>query len=439
MKIKPFSFFCQILITLLIVGQFASVAFAENLCIAKGYTMGFFNGVWNSPVQAADGMAALRDLKGNTFNNEPVQYESFYNHTGSTAGGTGLQDIAEVFEQRAAEIDSSGELGKRWEFFWESLSGEKTLTKKLIDLFPSAASVFSSLYTDIVSKIMAGWSYLLSNPPTEADYAIHNTRLDALAVQRQKLILVAHSQGNLFVNHAYDHIMPIIGSDSVKVAHIAPASTTLRGEYLLANIDLVINGLRAQGLSTVPDINLTLPASISDVSGHALVGTYLDASRPGHSAVNTMITIAMQALTSPVTTGNTGSFTITMTWNGYGDVDLHTFEPNGAHVYYASKTGVVGYLDVDNVVSDGPEHYYASCDSNILQTGVYHVGINNYARATGRIATVQVATSMNGVLATKTLSVGPVLGGSGNASPISVYDVTVTKDATTGKFLFSVN
>ena len=204
-----------IFIVVFILSQNAAAAAAtvtNDLCLATGYTLGFFNGVWNSPAQAGDGLAALRDLKGATFNNEPIQYEAFYNHTGTSAGGTGLQDLAEVFEQRALEIDSTGELGKRWEFFWESLSGDKTYLQKIVDIFPNAGSLFSQLYTDMSSKIAAGWAYLLSNPPTEADYASHDTRLDALALQKQKLMLVAHSQGNLFVNHAYDYILPKVGN-----------------------------------------------------------------------------------------------------------------------------------------------------------------------------------------------------------------------------------
>lgn len=295
-----------LLFFLLTIGECGIVLSAtatNDPCIASGYTLGFFNGVWNTPLQAADGIAALRALRGTTLNGEPIQYEVFYNHTGSTAGGSGMQDIAEVFEQRAVEIDSSGELGKRWEFFWENLNGEKNFTQKIIDLFPNAGSLFSQLYTDIISKSVAGWAYLLSNPPTESDYAGHNTRLDALALQRQKLMLVAHSQGNLFVNHAYDYISPKVGAGSVEVGHIAPASTTLRGDYVLTDIDLVINGLRAQGLTTVPAININIPLSSSDPSGHTLIGTYLDATRAARTRVNLMISTAMQALKTPSTTG----------------------------------------------------------------------------------------------------------------------------------------
>lgn len=446
MKTKLFIFIKYILIVSIICVHINSNAFAENLCQARGYTFGFFNGVWTSHISAIVKALFLGDYAnvGMKFNDEPVQFEAFYNHTGSEVGATGAQDIAEVFEQRAAEIDSSGELKKRWEYFFENIAGEKTLTNKLLTLFPTATDLFSQLYTDFISKAIAGWAYLLSNPPTEADYLKNNTRLDALAAQRQKLMLVAHSQGNFFVNHAYEHIVSKVGASSVKVVHIAPASYTLYGDYRLADIDLIINGLRIQGLNSVRENNLTLPVSVADPSGHMLLETYLDPSRRGRQEISELILKAMQQLTTPATGGNVGAFTVTLTWDGTGDVDLHVSEPNGAHVYYEQKVGIVGYLDLDNVIGfgagyDQPEHYCSSCDSTILQPGVYSVGINNFYNATGRTATVQVSSSKGGVIATKTLSVGAERGSAGNQSPIHVLNVTVSKDAKTGQFTYTAN
>ncbi len=415
-----------------------SVAADTDLCLATGYTLGYFNGVGNTEFQAKAALAKLESMRGTKFNNEPVQYEVFYNHTGSTAGATLLQDLAETFMQRAAEIDASGELGNRWEFFWESLTFDKPLTDKLTGFIPNISRFFSQLYTDIATKTMAALSSLLSNPPTEADYNEHNTRLDALAVQQQKLMLVAHSQGNLFMNHAYDHISPKVGEASVKAVHVAPASPTLRGDYLLADIDLVINSLRIQGAGSVPPINIILPVSVSDLSGHGLVETYLDPTRAARNLVDTMITTAMQALASPPTSGTPGAFSVTLTWDGLGDLDLHTFEPSGAHVYYESRAGDAGFLDVDNTIADGPEHYYVSCDPAVIQTGTYRMGINHFTNGAGRKATVQVSTSKGGTLLTKTVDVGAENGKDGNASPTPVLDVVVSKNEA-GVYSFTAN
>lgn len=412
---------------------------AKDLCVGTGYTFGFFNGVWNTQEQASKGMMLLSRLYGQTYNGEPIQYEAFYNHTGSSAGATSAQDLAEVFIQRADEIDASGELGKRWEYFWENLYGEnRTLTDQIVELLPSSVSLIEQLYTNMSSQLVAAMSDLLSNPPTEADYATHNSRLDALALQQQKMMLVAHSQGNLFVNKGYDHIVSTLGADSVKVVHIAPASPTLRGEHVLADIDLVINGLRIQGLDSVPPVTIALPFSSADLSGHTLADTYLDVSRAARGDIKTLVGDAMSSLIAPPTQGNAGSFTVTLTWDGPGDVDLHVTEPLGSHVYYGHASGESGYLDVDNTSAYGPEHYFATCDSSALAPGEYSVGINNYSRATGRVATIQAASSTGGVIATQRVTVGPELGSSGNYSPSSVFSILVAKDDATGNVTYSL-
>lgn len=267
---------------------------------SKSYTLGFFNGVWNTQDQATSGRDALRILIGDTYNNEPVKYELFYNHTGSSVGVTALQDLAETFIQRSAEIDASGELGKRFEYFWEFIGSSKpTFLDKIKGIFSNALSLFDALYTAVNTKLVAIISYFASNPPTETDYATHNSQLDALAADGQKLMLVGHSQGNLFMNHGYDHILPVVGKDRVAAAHIAPASPTLRGDYVLVNIDLVINALRIQGANSVPDNNLDINTSRVDVSGHTLIGTYLDPRREGRGRVKTMIETGIGKLECP--------------------------------------------------------------------------------------------------------------------------------------------
>ena len=80
------------------------------------------------------------------------------------------------------------------------------------------------------------------------------------------------------------------------MVHVAPAPPTLRGEHLLADIDLVINGLRLQGINTVAPININLPTSKSDLSGHTLVGTYLDAARAAREKINGMVQAVLSRL-----------------------------------------------------------------------------------------------------------------------------------------------
>ena len=446
-----------------LVGGSVSTSFADTqtngLCTPSGYTVGFFNGVFNSYPDAINGLNAIWQLRGgvatgDTFKNEPVEYELFYNSSGGNAGSdaTLLQDVMEVFIQRANEIDRSGALASRKEIVWELIKGDNKLLHKLAGSSsnPEFESWRVKLENEIKTKIIAKLAGAVSSPPTQSDSIKHKTRLDALAIQRQKLMFIAHSQGNLFMNEAYRYIKPKIGEESVKVVHIAPASVEKYGDVWLAEIDNVINGLRLTGnvLPFSPELSkdkfpLTwsdiLPFGKSgDIFGHELIATYLDKSRIAKNLINSSIIKAMNALATPTTgTGNVGSFTVTLTWNGSGDVDLHTFEPNGFHSYYSNREGPVGFLDVDNRSANGPERYFASCDPNILQTGTYKIGINNYSRASGRIATLQVATK-EGVIFNKTLGVGAERGSSGDQNPIQAVNVDVSKDATTGKFKISI-
>lgn len=402
----------------------------SNICAIRGYTVGFFNGVWNTLPQAIDGRLALQELMGDEYNSEPVEYENFYNNTGNTAGGTMAQDIAEVFIQRANEFDDSGEFARRFEYIWEASTNlDRPLLSRLWASMSAPRELLETIYTSIMTKVFAGWSYLLSNPPTELNYAQHRLTIDTLATEGQKMLFVAHSQGNLFVNPAFDYAKSKLSSNSVAAVHIAPASLTLRGPHVLADIDAVINGLRAFGWDSVPPVNLNLPLSSRDASGHTLVDTYLDGSRAGRARVEEMGRQGLASLATPDAIGSRGFFTTMLTWDGAGDVDLHTFEPGGAHVYYSSMRGQVGALDVDNTWANGPEHYYASCDPARLQEGSYRIGINNYARAAGRTATVQVTFAQGGQPVTRVLDVGPVRGAGGDSSPIPVLTVNITKDA----------
>jgi hypothetical protein len=63
----------------------------------------------------------------------------------------------------------------------------------------------------------------------------------------------------------------------------------LRGEHILADIDLVINGLRTTGINTVPPANVVLPTSSRDVTGHGFEPTYMDKARAAYARTKALI------------------------------------------------------------------------------------------------------------------------------------------------------
>ncbi|MEO6923281.1 MAG: hypothetical protein ABI142_05600, partial [Bryocella sp.] len=106
-----FLFRSMVLLLSIMMVSASSAQTGTTPCVL-GYSVGFFNGVGNTEVDGVDGrnavQAAVRDVTGDpddTYNNEPVTYQLYYNHTGSTVGASTAQDVAEVFIQRANELD----------------------------------------------------------------------------------------------------------------------------------------------------------------------------------------------------------------------------------------------------------------------------------------------------------------------------------------------
>ncbi|GAA4328126.1 hypothetical protein GCM10023144_13600 [Pigmentiphaga soli] len=404
------------------------------LCEPAGYVVGFFNGVWNTRAQADESLRHLRETAGEVFDGARLDYELFYNQTGiGRAGASALEDIAEVFIQRADELD--GALSNRWEIFWELLAGapgglaaRRRAADVIAEAGPALKDLLHAVYTDLIAKSAAGWSALLSDPPLASAYAAQRTRIQGLLAEGRKLILVAHSQGNLFMNQAYREAAAKAGSGRIRAIHVAPASPTLSGPHVLADLDLVINALRLQGAASVPPITAYLPAGhlLTDPSGHMFAATYLATDLQSGQQTADALQAALRALVTPGSPENAGFFTATITWDGPGDVDLHVAEPGGAHVYYRQRHGDSGYLDTDDTVADGPEHYYATCDAARLLPGIYQIGINPYASTEARRVTLQIATAADGEVFSRTTDAGPARGDTGNDTPRPIVRVEVT-------------
>lgn len=271
--------------------------------------IGFFNGVANTRDAAQSSMKRLEVEFGSQHKDTPLKYEWFYNQTACGEGILGkpscLEDVAEVFDQRTREL--GGVFATRWETFWDILAGhhhqEVSLTGRLVDLLgnggnallqwldASVNAILNQLVRDTLKLIT-----LFKDSPTYENRANHMERLWRHADEGSSVVLVAHSQGNLFVNSAFDALKAFKPDAQAQVVHVAPASPTLRGEYVLADIDLVINALRATGLNSVPDVNINLPVSKIDRSGHGFEPTYLDAARASHARTRGLIVQSLDAL-----------------------------------------------------------------------------------------------------------------------------------------------
>lgn len=81
---------------------------------------------------------------------------------------------------------------------------------------------------------------------------------------------------------------------------------------------------------------------------------------------------------------------IELVWDGPGDIDLYLLLPNGERCYFQNPTTSGAVLDVDNRVSDGPEH--VTMEKAI--PGDYKVFVHYYAPVGGRLTPVPWRVTM---------------------------------------------
>lgn len=260
----------------------------------------------------------------------------------------------------------------------------------------------------------------------------------SLLFEGQKVLVTAHSQGNFYANLASDALAidpsasqdwPSFGIVSVanpdnRVGNLFlgddPPYTTFVNDLIMAAIRPITGALPGNA-----GINLHV---IDDFSSHQFLKSYM---RPGSSSQARIlgeVHDVLEALPSPSNGSGNGVITVTLTWEHETDIDLHVFEPDGTHVFYANKVGDSGFLDRDNTTGFGPEHYYVACDT--LQTGTYHIGVNYYNGIDPESVHIQVAAGLQA--RSFDLVLPTPLGPDGNDSPQPVADIIVTGNATTG-------
>lgn len=241
-----------------------------------------------------------------------------------------MEDFVETFDQRLQE--ENGLLKGRFELFFGTLSGGGTWWSNIIDAIPEVALTLKEFSDFVHTGTVEAIIDLLSSPPTLADYEAHKTKIDTLKEAGSKFLFVAHSQGNLFANAAYDYVEPDIGSDSIKTVHIAPASITLNGEHTLADLDLVINSLRLQG-GSIPSITNGIPVYSSrppglngttDILGHGLLEIYLNQNLSTAARIKGHIEDAFDTLEFSKYKSNSGTLIV------FGEEYVYTCNSDGS-------------------------------------------------------------------------------------------------------------
>jgi hypothetical protein len=376
-----------------------------SYCDKQTYVF-FGNGMFNEQSIAASG---LRKLKRNItlagdLQDDDWKFELSYNHN------EGATSLLEVFRQRMGDQTAS---------YWRWLGN--------LDIAPD-------WFQSATRSVASGFDLL--EAVVDEDLRRHIQRYEGLLMAGNRVLVVAHSQGSLYANAAHTQLakkgLPMDAFGIVSVAN--PASRVAGdGPYFTLLNDLVIYGVSLVFPNTLPG-NIENTIDDKDWTHHNFIDAYLNGDQSGPLIVDTVLNEA-EALSWPEAQVGRGPISVTLTWGEQPDVDLHIFEPNWSHVYYADPIGESGHLDHDDTSAYGPEHYYVgNCDQ--LETGRYGVAVNYYRGSAPETAHIQIQAG--DIIRDFSTYLFMAYGSSGNSRARTVASIDVIDDPEQG-YVFKVN
>ena len=265
---------------------------------APGYVIAYVNGLSTDPVGAQDGVDALSAVYGAQYNNQPVSYTLFYAPTDGL-----MQDVVNAFAQR---VKSSPGLTDRWELIWDTLDGGGGAISDLaIAENPSLNSLVGDLKATFLNGLSSNVKSLNSNNEFQPAVDQFTSALTTYYTQQKKTLVVAHSQGNVYLNTAYDAVKPQQKTDSLRTVEVATPTATVRdpqGRYVTSTTDLVIQTV-ALTLGNVEPANTDGPilaALSSDTGyGHKFVDIYMNPNYKLMPAIRARADSNLEALQPP--------------------------------------------------------------------------------------------------------------------------------------------
>lgn len=234
------------------------------------------------------------------------------------------------------------------------------------------------------------------------------TAIEERVLSGRRVIVVAHSQGNLFTEAAYailkTRLSPVQLSSLQFVGVAVVSHTTPSDKWLTISTDYAV--YRAYPANTLDiDVsplgydnsprgnfdavayygndNSSNSATYDNLSKwdpyarHSFTDIYLNEKvvlNEDHSVsildrIRDLVKQALLQTTASTPVISLSPISATLSWvnAGHTDMDLHVIEwldRNLQHVYYDNKMGVLGYLDLDDTNGPGPEHYFYNIDNS---------------------------------------------------------------------------
>ena len=223
----------------------------ETQAVCKPFTRVYFaNGVWNDAKSAVDGLDALMGLGIADPPRSTLAYLNMFN-----PGRGKLSDVVEVFEQKQRENP-----GLPWAEFWR-------WTRGLAGVAPGQplreflAGLESRLASELHAIRLAPAQYL-AEIDAIAELYVHNVKgaLDA----GQNVLIVAHSQGNLFANEVFDRlkVRGFSKRKSVKLVGVATPANLMpdpTGQYTTLGANLFATGVFNGADRVIQSLSLVTP------------------------------------------------------------------------------------------------------------------------------------------------------------------------------------
>ena len=291
-------------ITLLAAGSLASliglsgrsVAATSPTCASTGTALYFGNGV-NKTFDQAQEMADddLPGLAEEANVTDVAEIGVAYNRTDGL-----LEDVLETLEQKEAEDPRFG-----W-FLLNNVTGYLLRGLNVlgtINLPSGGPALIAALQTIINQGIVDSDSQ--TGTFYDSDVADQVSAYDQdLAVNGYRVVVVAHSQGNLCANAAHAALVVSDGAyiGSFGIVGVAdPAEITFNG-YVTSDDDVVINTLRNLGRTVLP-ANVHVAVNDSDFLGHGFEEVYINPQLPARAKVVSLFSTIATALPYPSAAG----------------------------------------------------------------------------------------------------------------------------------------
>ena len=218
----------------------------------SGYKFYFINGMLNNEERAEENFAALEDA---------LRLDSDIELLLNDSRGYGIGDVADIIVQRRSDIANS--ITTRLELFTAALVGLSNVNNEPYIRMRAA-----------ISGSVRNVGYL-----AEGNYNIMYKDIRDSLLSGQRVIVIAHSEGNYFYKALYDRLNADAALNTDKCfagvgigSPLAASPTNYR--YVQNSNDTISNIVRStEGGALSP--NITIPEGYNgDVTGHGMIATY---------------------------------------------------------------------------------------------------------------------------------------------------------------------